>query len=653
MKHEVPITEFQACPAQDVLRRFGNGLSSDEEFDRIVPHLEACQQCQATLDRFDEDSDTVVRALATLPANASDEVGFQELHEQLISRPEPFGTTIGFQRRAIVHHEFALPHRLGGYELIELIGRGANGSVYRAKHVKLDRVVAIKILSSALEDDAAVQDFFREMKAVGKLNHPHIISATDAGEADGHHYLAMEFVDGIDVSTLLARTEKLSVANACEIVRQAALGLEYAHQNGMVHRDVKPSNLQFSFDGQVKLLDLGLVSFSSGNKNTTAGEIARGTADYMSPEQWFKFEQVDLKADLYSLGCTLFKLLTGNPPYRPLPQGVVSKQTAHASHPVPSVKSQRSDVPASVDKIIQRLTAKNPADRPTSAAAVARALAPFSRRSNLRIIGKEISGDVLGAQREANRLRRTRISRRALMVTAAASVPAFGFFFIRPSNKAKLSTESWRSLMPTPSSTYLSSGSGNFSFNDKTKNIQLRSEGFGLAILGQPVKGIFTLRASISNLTTNGSFGIALGYHRNSRGGINYHRFRTVQISSENDKPLMSWTDVTLERARTQQTNVHLNLASEKTLGDCPIDTDQHGESFDLSICVGQSSFPEIRLMGREYPEPKWEFAFEGKHRKSINKRNVRAAYLGRVGIFVQEGSADFRNVEFRYEPKT
>ena len=179
---------------------------------------------------------------------------------------------------------------LGPYRLLAKLGEGGMGAVYKAQHEHLDRLVAIKVLPSQLTAHAdAVARFKGEMKAVGKLEHPHIVQAHDAGEIGGVHYLAMEYVDGSDLTQLVRERGPLSVANACKAIRHAVLGLVAAHQAGLIHRDIKPSNLLVGKNGQIKLLDLGLARLAGQAEQvtelTTAGQTL-GTPDYMAPEQW-------------------------------------------------------------------------------------------------------------------------------------------------------------------------------------------------------------------------------------------------------------------------------------------------------------------------------------------------------------------------------
>ncbi len=207
---------------------------------------------------------------------------------------------------------------LGEYRLIALVGRGGMGRVYRAEHVLLGRVVALKMVATDQIDAEAVARFATEMLAVGRLSHPNIVSCHDAREIAGVPLLAMEWLDGHDLWAIIRRLGPLSIADTCALIAQAALGLQHAHDHGLVHRDVKPSNLMLTRDGTVKVLDLGLARFldrSSAVGQPTKLDQILGTADYMAPEQWAEARAVDGRADLYALGCTLFCLLVGRPPF--------------------------------------------------------------------------------------------------------------------------------------------------------------------------------------------------------------------------------------------------------------------------------------------------------------------------------------------------
>ena len=284
---------------------------------------------------------------------------------------------------------------LGHYKLLSKLGQGGMGAVYKALHTKLDRVVALKVLPAGrLSDQQAVSRFEREMRAVGKLQHPHIVAAHDAGEVDGTHYLVMELVEGIDLAGLVQQRGPLPISAACEMVRQAALGLAHAHKHGLVHRDIKPSNLMLSKSAEpgappvVKVLDLGLALLSEGQVEaagelTSTGQVM-GTIDYMAPEQGTDTHRVDIRADIYSLGATLYKLLTGKAPFAGAQYDTaVKKLMALATKEPPPVTTHRPDCPPELAKLVHQMLAKMPEARPATPAALAVALEPFARGADL------------------------------------------------------------------------------------------------------------------------------------------------------------------------------------------------------------------------------------------------------------------------------
>jgi len=291
-----------------------------------------------------------------------------------------------------------LPEVLGSYRLLDKLGEGGMGAVYRAFHVRLKRMVALKILPGGLLDDAqAVARFQREMEAGGKLDHPNIVRASDAGEAGGRHFLVMELIDGVDLARLASRLGPLPVADVCEAGRQVAQALQHAHEHGLVHRDVKPSNLILTPAGAVKLLDLGLARLYGNQPNAeglTASGAAMGTPDYMAPEQALEPKKVDIRADLYSLGCTLYRLLTGRPPFGDPPYDTAGKKMmAHAQAPVPAVRGRRPDVPERLAGVLERLLAKSPADRFGTPAEVAAVLKRFAVGHDLpRLLAAALAG---------------------------------------------------------------------------------------------------------------------------------------------------------------------------------------------------------------------------------------------------------------------
>ena len=255
----------------------------------------------------------------------------------------------------------------GEYTILSAIGAGGMGQVFKAEHRRMKRIVALKVLPpAAVKSPEAVKRFQQEVQAAARLDHANIVTAHDAGEAHGVHYLVMQYVDGRDLASLIAERGPLPVAKAIDYMLQAAHGLAYAHGKGVVHRDIKPANLLLSNEGVIKILDMGIARLDDAlpapgkQPMTTSGEVV-GTADYMAPEQGDDAHQADARADIYSLGCTLHFLLTGQPPYRgsSLPQ----KMMAHREQPVPSLIEKRGDVPPALDGLFTRMMAKRPAER--------------------------------------------------------------------------------------------------------------------------------------------------------------------------------------------------------------------------------------------------------------------------------------------------
>lgn len=273
------------------------------------------------------------------------------------------------------------PILLEHYEIHGIIGEGGMGRVFKAYHLNLKRFVAIKTLRIDHQSGTdLVGRFKQEMELVGQMDHPNVVRASDAGEKNGIFYLVMEYLSGCDLSHLCAKQGRLEPAFACELISQAALGLHYIHEKTLIHRDIKPSNLMLTRSGQVKILDLGLARFDLDNavrqEKTPAGH-AVGTYSYMAPEQATAGRRIDGRADIYSLGCTLFKLLTGRTPFSgPEYDNVAKVLTAHCQVPLESIEGFAL-VPENVRGVLVKMTAKDPAQRYQSGRDVAEALRPI------------------------------------------------------------------------------------------------------------------------------------------------------------------------------------------------------------------------------------------------------------------------------------
>jgi serine/threonine protein kinase len=267
---------------------------------------------------------------------------------------------------------------LGNYVVLDKIGAGGMGEVLKAQHKVMKRIVAVKVLpSKSLKNADSIQRFQREVQAAAQLNHPNIVVAHDADAADGVHFLVCEFVDGKDLSEIVKDNGPLPVQQAVECMIQAARGLQYAHEHGVVHRDIKPGNMLLAKDGTVKILDMGLARMA-GNElsdadNADAGRLTQsgqvmGTVDYMSPEQAEDTRSADERSDIYSLGCTLCRILTGEPPFAG--ETMMKTLISHRESEIPSLRHSRADVPIKLDLVFKKMLAKSPDDRHQSMADV-------------------------------------------------------------------------------------------------------------------------------------------------------------------------------------------------------------------------------------------------------------------------------------------
>ncbi len=281
---------------------------------------------------------------------------------------------------------------LGHYVIFDKLGEGGMGKVYKAKQLHLNRVVALKMIRPDLiANEMALKRFQREAKAAAQLAHPNIVRLFDADRVGNRHFLAMEFIEGTDLAALVKESGPLPIGMACSFIRQAATGLQHAHDLGLIHRDIKPSNLlvtslkkgsKTGAGGVIKILDMGLAR-AAGLQESDSAESALtqdgaviGTPDFMSPEQAKNSSIVDARSDLYSLGCTFYYLLTGQAPF---PTGnTLEKLLQHQMDPPPHVQLRRDDLPNEVAAIVHTLLAKRPEERFQKGAALAQALEPWS-----------------------------------------------------------------------------------------------------------------------------------------------------------------------------------------------------------------------------------------------------------------------------------
>src|SRR5687767_2489487 len=398
----------RACLSDFALGRLDEGRSI-----AVEEHLQSCASCGHELEALPA-ADTFVsllRSAETVPGitPSANDADWPTAHPDMRQWSQPSATPLPAPG-STPPMELANHPR---YRVLELLGAGGMGAVYKAEHLRMQRTVAIKTINAQfVQNPEAVQRFSREIQAAAKLSHPHIVTAFDADQAGNVHFLVMEFAEGETLAQMVARRGPLSIAEACAAIRQAALGLQHAHERGMVHRDIKPQNLMVSgvrgqesgvrnqesgVRGQesgvrnqesddsssssvVKILDFGLARFvqeTSHESRTELGAVM-GTPDYMAPEQALDTRQADIRADIYSLGCTLYFLLTGKPPFT----GANPMETLlrHQSAEPRRLRDMRPDAPIELERILSKMLAKQPEHRFQTPAEVATALTPFVER---------------------------------------------------------------------------------------------------------------------------------------------------------------------------------------------------------------------------------------------------------------------------------
>jgi eukaryotic-like serine/threonine-protein kinase len=590
---------------------------------------------------------------------------------------------------------------LGRYHILERIGGGGMGAVFRAFHVNLKQVVAIKTirLGERTERQGELVDRFRrEMEAVGAIQHPHVVRATDGGEEGGLYFLVMEYVEGIDLERLARELGPLGTADACELIRQAALGLACIHARGLVHRDIKPSNLLLSLDHAVKIADLGLARFRNNpgpDPDLTPEGVAVGTPDYLAPEQAKNARTADGRSDIYSLGCALFRLLAGQPPYpRPRFESYAEKLFAHQQEPIPHVQEVLAAAGHPLDPatpaagvVLQRMMAKDPGDRFPDAESLLAVLTPLAAGSDLAQLWKRLQarelpatglpglappvGETLGVARGATPDRRPPVkapprprrwprqvalgSLTLLLAGALGLGASLGWF--SPADSTDLGPRkntsepparevsldllpalNWHSLQEQPPRVIFwpqGDGTSLWHHDPGPKRLSLQSKGLGLLQFGQTTSPHYILRAGLTQSRWQGGIGLYLGGRfpdqEHSTGRLQFVQLRQERTRSGSRKLNVSRGFQELTRGKNGRLD-----GPATSVGSHPL-SEVRGEQ-TLEITVGDGVLQQVRINGvvlRQLLTP------------DVNQHFTPADQTGSFGVIVNASEGIVRHAEF------
>ena len=413
-------------PSVDELVAFANGRLSDEIVEVIADHVDGCSDCRKVLENTDDDhlgrlarnairnverSDTVLDQGSDTHPNERNDVLAAEVTQQLAGHPR--------------------------YRILNHLGSGGMGEVFKAEHRMMQRPVALKIIRNELTKHSdAVSRFRNEVQTAASLTHPNIVTVHDADEFGGVHFLVMEFVEGKTLYERVATNGPLDAEEAADIIRQVSNGLQHAHEQGMVHRDIKPHNLIITADGTVKILDFGLARFAmnvdpqsqfSESVGLTAANLTLGTPDFIAPEQANDARSADIRSDIYSLGCTFYFCLTGQTPF---PSGSsLEKISSHMLLEPTSIATIRNDVDESIVAALEKMMRKDPAERFQSPQEVSSALDAIQTRLQT-VESKEIKSSLRPTDKRS--LKRTWL---LIATLIAAFVGPSVFMFLKRANE--------------------------------------------------------------------------------------------------------------------------------------------------------------------------------------------------------------------------
>jgi serine/threonine protein kinase len=384
-------------PSADALRAFALGKLNDLSSTELMNHLDSCPDCCKQVAALSGDDFLnrlrQVRGRSSTPARARASSGTAET----AVRPKPSANQPPIPN---------LPPELANnpqYEILRELGRGGMGVVYLAKNKLMERLEVLKVVNKTLLDHpGAVERFLREIRAAAKLSHANVVAAHSAVQMGELLAFAMEYVEGQDLARLVKSQGPLPVPHACYYAQQAALGLQHAFEKGMVHRDIKPQNLILAREGKkhiVKVLDFGLAKATREKKDDTGltgeGKML-GTPDYIAPEQTLDAAKADIRADIYSLGCTLYYLLSGRPPFSA--GSLTAVLVAHQMHETKPLNLVRPEVPEELAAVVRKMMAKSPAKRYQTPLDVAQALSPFVKPGATAKLAPELSSSAMEAK---------------------------------------------------------------------------------------------------------------------------------------------------------------------------------------------------------------------------------------------------------------
>jgi hypothetical protein len=668
------------CPGANKLAAFELGELVPEAEETVAEHVSHCSRCADVLRDLDASPSNLLSALRQPPPPEpfSAEAACRQLEEAAKALGwDSDGATLPNGAPVLPALDLAVPRQLRQYRLLEELGRGGMGMVFKARHVRLNQTVAVKLIRPDQRHDLqTVARFHRETGALGELRHPNLIQVTDADEVEGWDFLVMEYVEGLDLGRLLRRVQRLEVADACEVARQAALGLQYVHDHDLVHRDLKPSNLLLSTTGQVKVLDWGLVRRPAGqavDEGLTGFGMLMGTADFMAPEQGQDPHRVDGRADLYALGCTLYALLTGRPPFGTDEFDTHFKKIhAHLSEPVPPVSRLRPGLPEGLADLVHRLLAKDPNARPERSADVAEALTSFAKGADLpRLVARARAKAEPGAPARGETLapvvdtpvpppqasrphRRARAVLRAALLLLLAGVVFAGAYALRspapPKNDGDppIRNYVWNPLLEREPVKVFAVPDTDYNFDAKKERLFVRSSDVALFALGTAREPNFTFQVIVKQDIPNADgAGVFFGMHESvddaNRPCLRYHLLKLHYYNAKHLKnPAIKNPHMAVDRSLEFLRN--RDPISPGRVSGWGISADD----FEQPL-VGEQ-IVEVRVSPTGISTVHWgnqtmvklTTAEVNNHRECL-----KAPYTGQFGLFVYKTSAVFRRAQF------